>query len=89
MGFKGVNVPPRPPRVTGYIFKIGKVLGGKNKRYFEMNPIEGTFIKYMKKEGFPKNPKQVMCISDITELTRLPTTGAQIYHYFQVIFNIS
>ena len=82
--FKGLHVPPKPPRITGYVYKIGKVLGGKNRRYFEMNPIEGTLIKYMNKSDCPKNPKEIYCISEIEGLTRLAATGLQKFHFFEV-----
>ena len=82
--YKGLQIPLKPPRITGYIFKIGKVLGGKNRRYFEMNPIEGNLIKYMRKEDCPKNPKEIYCIADITGFIRLPATGVQKFHFFEV-----
>jgi hypothetical protein len=82
--FKGIHVPTRPPRVTGYIYKIGKFFGGKNQRFFELNPIEGMLIKYMHKNDYPKKPKEIYCISDITKLVRLPHTEHQNFHFFEV-----
>ncbi len=82
--YKGLHIPPKPPRIIGYMFKIGKVLGGKNRRYFEMNPIEGTLIKYMRREDCPKNPKEIYCIADITGLVRLPSATGQKFHFFEV-----
>jgi len=84
--YKGMHVPPKPPRIIGYMLKIGKVFSGKNRRYFEMNPIEGTLIKYMRKEDCPKKPKEIYCIADITGLTRLPSIPAQKFHFFEVFF---
>ncbi len=81
--FKGLHVPPRPPHAAGYMFKIGKVLGGRNRRYFEMNPTEGTLIKYMTKQDCPKSPKEIYCIAEIEGLTRQATTGAQKFHFFE------
>lgn len=83
--FKGIHVPTRPPRVTGYIYKIGKLFGGKNRRFFEMNPIEGTLVKYMRKEDYPKKPKEIYCITDISGLVRLPNTDQQQVHFFEVL----
>lgn len=83
--FKDLVAPPKPPRVKGFIYKLGQVLGGKNKRYFEMNPIEGTIIKYMSKQDYPKNPKETYCIAEIQGLTRSAPTSPQKFHFFEVI----
>ena len=82
--YKGVRTPPKPPKIRGYLYKLGKVLGGKNKRFFELNPIEGTMIKYMGKQDCPKNPKELYCVAEIGGLTRLPTSGTQKFHFFEV-----
>jgi len=84
--FKGIHVPARPPRVTGYVYKIGKFFGGKNLRFFELNPVEGTLIKYMYKKDYPKKPKEIYCVSDITMLVRLPNTEHQRFHFFEVSY---
>lgn len=84
MVFKGIHVPTRPPKVTGYVYKIGKYFGGKNRRYFEMNPIEGTLVKYMRKQDYPKKSKEIYCISNIANPVRLPSAEGQLYHFFEV-----
>ena len=83
--YKGLHIPPKPPRVCGYMMKIGKVLGGKNRRYFEMNPIEGNLIKYKSKQDCPKDPTEIYGISEILGLTRLPAAGTQKFHFFEVL----
>ena len=85
INYKGIHIPIRPPRITGYLFKIGKVLGGKNRRYFELNPIEGNLIKYMRKEDYPKSPKEMYCITDISNLSPHKDSGEQKFHFFEVI----
>lgn len=72
VNYKGIELPVRPPKLTGYVLKIGKVLGGKNRRYFAMDPIEGNLIKYMHKDDFPKKPKEIYCLANICSLTRTP-----------------
>lgn len=84
--YKGINMPARPPRVTGYIFKIGKVLGCRNRRYFELNPIEGQLIKYMRKEDYPKDPKEIYSLANLLDLTRINHPEQQKFHYFEVMF---
>jgi TATA-box binding protein (TBP) (component of TFIID and TFIIIB) len=85
ISYKGIIIPMRPPKVTGYIFKIGKVLGGKNKRYFEMNPIECNLIKYLKKECYPKLPKEIYCIANISNINKVPNDDAKKPYYVEVI----
>jgi hypothetical protein len=80
---KGLLAPPKPPTIRGYLFKLGKVLGGRNKRFFELNPIEGTMAKYMGRQDCPKNPKELYCLAEIVNVTRLPASGVQKFHYFQ------
>jgi len=83
--YNGIHMPARPPRVTGYVFKIGKVLRRKNRRYFELNPIEGNLIKYKRREDYPKDPKEFYCLSNILNLTRINGSEKQKFHYFEVI----
>lgn len=71
LNYKGIAVPMKPPKVEGYISKIGKLMKMKNLRYFCMNPIEFTFIKYIKKEDYPKKPKDVYCLYNISGLNRV------------------
>lgn len=82
--YKGVRIPARPPRVTGYILKIGKVLGGKNRRYFELNSIEGNLIKYMRREDYPKHPKEIYCLANILKLVRVSSSEQQKFHHVEV-----
>jgi len=84
MTYKNVTIPMRPPKVTGYIFKIGKVLGGRNKRYFEMNPIECNLIKYLKKQSYPKSPKEIYCIANISNLNKISNDDSKKCHYIEV-----
>ena len=84
--YKGINIPAKPPKVTGYIYKIGKMLHLKNRRYFEMDPVEGNFIKYKNKDAYPKNPKEIYCINDIKTLNRLPNSDKQKFQYFDVMY---
>lgn len=85
INYKGITIPMRPPRAKGYIFKIGKVWGGKNKRYFEMNPIECNLIKYLRKDCCPKSPKEIYCLDNISHLTRIPNEDPKKCYYVEVI----
>jgi serum/glucocorticoid-regulated kinase 2 len=46
--------------------KRGEYLMRMNKRYFVMNPDDGTFIRYEKKEDFPNKPLEVIPLKDIS-----------------------
>jgi len=43
----------KPPIIQGYLFKVGKSLIKSNKRYFYLNPYEGTFCRYLSESDFP------------------------------------
>lgn len=77
-------VPPKPPIVMGYLSKLGSIFGSKNKRYFVMNPVEGTFIKYMNSRAYPSQPKDMYSIMQIQSLKRIPSANKQQFHYFEV-----
>jgi len=82
--YKGLYIPHKPPRITGYLIKIGRLFGGKNKRYFGLNPVEGNLIKYKLKQDYPINTKEMYDVSAIQGLTRTTKNGTQRLHYFEV-----
>ena len=84
MEYKGIHVPERPPRVIGYITKLGKILGGKNLRYFELNPIEGTFIKYMREKNYPKEPRDTYLLAEIMNLNLNSPDETRKWYPFEV-----
>jgi len=49
--------PPKTPLVKGWMYKRSEYLLQMNRRYFVLNPEEGTFIRFMKKEDYPDKPK--------------------------------
>ena len=91
MNYKGVDIPIRPPKIIGYIIKRGKVWGGKNRRYFELNPIESNLIKYMNKKNYPKNPKETYSLSNITNLKLSSDIDSnklyslEVNHYIKIV----
>eukprot|EP00826_Nyctotherus_ovalis_P002724 TRINITY_DN1054_c0_g1_i5.p1 TRINITY_DN1054_c0_g1~~TRINITY_DN1054_c0_g1_i5.p1 ORF type:complete len:126 (-),score=25.86 TRINITY_DN1054_c0_g1_i5:205-582(-) len=87
MNYKGIIVPVRPPKIVGYIMKIGKMLGGKNRRYFAMDPIEGSLIKYMRKSDFPKKPKDIYCLANTHNLMRVPSSESEREYSIKVNFS--
>ena len=50
-------LPLKPPIVRGWMYKkSGPFMLKLKERYFVMNPDEGTFIRYKKKEDYPNKP---------------------------------
>ena len=80
----GVFVPPKPPIVKGYLRKIGSLLGFKNRRFFVLDPIAGTFTKYKDMFTCPTRPKDTYPLVQLRSVKRLAMTGKQRYCYFEV-----
>mmetsp|Transcript_23354 Transcript_23354/g.23286 ORF Transcript_23354/g.23286 Transcript_23354/m.23286 type:complete len:409 (+) Transcript_23354:162-1388(+) len=73
-------------KFCGYITRVGKYYMSSKQRYFELNPIHGTFIKYRNEGDYPHKPRQIINLLDITEIS-LITEGWFIkkdFTYFQI-----
>lgn len=51
----GIFRPPKPPIVKGFIEKTG-LFFRVARRYFVVNPDDGTFIRYKRFEDYPFQP---------------------------------
>ena len=58
-------IPPKPPRTRGYIYKTSKIFASFNKRYIEIDPVFGSFRRYLKIENYPHNPIETIPLIDI------------------------
>lgn len=43
-------------------------MSSKN-RYFELNPIQGTFIKFRNETDYPHKPRQIINLKDIVDIS--------------------
>ena len=84
------KVAPKPPIVKGWFFKRGDFLGRMNRRYFIINPDEGTFIRYAKQDDYPFKPLEVIPLKDITAAHRVNsnTQSRKDLFYIQVVMFI-
>ncbi len=48
--------PPKPPRALGYIDKMGGFIINFNLRFIEIDPIVGSFRRYLCRADYPLNP---------------------------------
>ena len=47
----------RPPIVVGWIFKTGPLIFNIKRRFFVLDPYDGTLIRYKEKEDYPLKPR--------------------------------
>jgi hypothetical protein len=47
--------PPKPPKVFGYLEKMGKLVINFNKRYVEVDPIVGSMRRFKSHIDYPMN----------------------------------
>ncbi|KRX00796.1 Protein kinase-like domain [Pseudocohnilembus persalinus] len=60
------KTPVKPPLVEGQCYKHGKWVKTLRKRYYVLNPDQGTFVRYEDKQQAPLKPLQVISIKDIS-----------------------
>jgi len=63
--------PPQPPMVCGFMYKRSEYLMKMNKRYFVMNPEEGTLLRFMKVGDFPNKPREIIPLKEISSVKRI------------------
>ena len=49
--------PPKPPIVMGWLYKTGPLIFNIKKRFFVLDPHDGTFIRFKSKEDYPLKPR--------------------------------
>lgn len=52
--------PPKPPIVMGWLFKTGPLIFNIKKRFFVLDPHDGTFIRFKRKEDYPLKPRYLV-----------------------------
>ncbi len=77
-------IPPKPPKVSGYLFKLGSMFGGKNKRFFVLNPRESKFAKYINEAGYPEKPRDIYSIELLQALKMKRPAPKQQFYFFEV-----
>jgi tRNA A-37 threonylcarbamoyl transferase component Bud32 len=77
-------IPPRPPKIRGYIYKVGLVFGSRKACYFVLDPFNATFTKYETKDDYPHKPKKEYLLKSMTALKM--THSVQDYHYFEFFY---
>ncbi|KAL4442189.1 hypothetical protein ABPG74_009207 [Tetrahymena malaccensis] len=82
----GVFLPPKPPIVTGTLFKIGAFLFNMRERFFVINPDEGTLIRYKNKSHYPLKPLEVIPLKDINLIQTIKKSWfmSSDYTYFEI-----
>ena len=73
-------------KICGYITRVGRYYLSSKNRYFEINPITGTFIKYRNHHDYPQKPRLIFNLEDLTEICQL-TEGwfmKKDNYYFQI-----
>ncbi len=58
-------IPPKPPKTRGFLYKTSRILASFNKRYIEIDPVFGSFRRYLKFENYPHNPTETIPLIDI------------------------
>lgn len=73
-----------PERIIGNIEKRGTKLGFYHYRYLEIDSNSGELRRYLKIEDYPKKPKEIIHIKQLTALKRLKKSSE--YYEFQIYF---
>jgi hypothetical protein len=47
----------RPAIIIGWIYKTGPLIFNIKRRFFVLDPYDGTFIRYKEKEDYPLKPR--------------------------------
>lgn len=80
------NVPEKPPRYLGFVYKKGKYLLHYNLRYIEVDPFKGLFFRYEYKNDYPNKPLEVLMIKDIKSCKRINENNKK-YFFMEITFN--
>lgn len=80
-------VPPRPPRITGKVEKMGNLALKYNLRFIEIDPIVGSLRRFKNFKDFPNNPLETIPIKDIVTCRKITTwLTSKKYFYFEIIY---
>ena len=79
-------IPPQPARFTGYVYKKGKIFSHYNLRYIEINAVKNFFLRFLSKDDYPINPKEVLSLRNIISCSKKKTSEEGKY-YIEIIFD--
>lgn len=52
-----IFVPPRPPKITGWLLQAGNFIFDMNKRFYSLDPDQGILTSYKTEEDYPHKPR--------------------------------
>lgn len=80
------GTPFKIPIVKGWMYSRTEYFLQMCPRYFVLNPEEGTFARYKKKEDFPNRPREIIPLKEIeVVLRKRPGTFAnKSLHYIEL-----
>jgi len=80
------GTPFKIPIVKGWMYSRTEILFQMCPRYFVLNPEEGTFARYRRKEDFPNRPREIIPLKEIEAVQRKrPGTWAnKSLHYIEL-----
>ena len=81
-----VFVPPKPPIITGTVYKTGKFMFNVMERYLCINSDQGCLFRYKKKEDYPMKPNEIIPLKDISYVRLINKSWIMEsgYFYFEV-----
>ena len=51
------SVPAKTPIVMGWLYKTGPLIFNIKRRFFVLDPYDGTFIRFKNREDYPLKPR--------------------------------
>ncbi|KRX00795.1 Protein kinase-like domain [Pseudocohnilembus persalinus] len=86
---RGIATPQRPPIVKGMAYKHGNWTLTLRKRFFVLNPDQGTLVRYKEKKYYPMKPMEVIPLKDIQNVQHIDRSWYMKgnIHYFEFKYN--
>ena len=72
-------IPPKPAKTRGFIYKTSKIFASFNKRYIEIDPVFGSFRRYLKIENYPHNPIETIPLIDIIHCKKQTSNNSSCF----------
>lgn len=57
--------------VGGFLGRVGKYYMTSKSRFFILNPVQGTLIKYKQESDYPNKPRQIFNLEDIDQISEV------------------
>ena len=79
-------IPPKPAKVKGYLYRTGGIIFTKNWRFFVLNPVEGHFTRYLKRQHYPHKHRGILSLKKISNCKRINPSWHmnKSFFYFEV-----